>query len=76
MRDRITFTIVVLGIIAFILTIAYFVEIQRTERYAKAYPAWVKQTGNPKELTFEEWRAIKESEKREDSCLIIMPMYR
>lgn len=36
-----------------------------------SYKAWVKQTGNPKELTFSEWKALLRSREPE---LIIIPV--
>jgi len=40
----------------------------------KAYQAWVKQTGNPKELTYEEWRRLlRATEKSPNVIFIPMP---
>lgn len=36
----------------------------------EAYRAWVKQTGNPKELTFEEWRALKRADERDGTTVV------
>ena len=39
-----------------------------------AYAAWEKQTGNPKELTYDEWRVlVSVSESRRDGVLIVVP---
>jgi len=40
-----------------------------------AYSAWVKQTGNPKELTYEEWRSLMDATRgQQDTTLIFMPI--
>lgn len=40
-----------------------------------AYSAWVKQTGNPKELSYDEWRTLmKANERQRDNTVIFMPM--
>lgn len=36
-----------------------------------AYQAWVKQTGNPNHLTYEEWNSLRRSQK--DNTIIFMP---
>ena len=47
---------------------------ERTEMPA-AYAAWVKQTGNTKELTYDEWRTLmRANERQRDATLIFMPM--
>jgi len=41
----------------------------------KAYQAWIKQTGNEKGLTFQEWRSLlRANEKQNDSTLIFIPV--
>ena len=37
----------------------------------RGYPAWVKQTGNPKELTFEEWCALKKVMTPEEKVTVL-----
>ena len=62
----------ILGLLAVIVVGALHKE--RTEMPA-AYAAWVKQSGNPKELTYDEWRVLmKANERQNDSTVIFMPM--
>jgi hypothetical protein len=47
------------------LSIFVFSEVnyQKTE-LPNEYAAWVKMTGNPNNLTFEEWKSLTENERR------------
>lgn len=39
------------------------------------YAAWVKQTGNPQSLTYEEWRAlVKTMDRGRDGSVLFVPM--
>lgn len=42
----------------------------------KAYAAWVKQTGNGKGLTYEEWRSLIRAQDKRDTGIILMPLPR
>lgn len=40
----------------------------------ESYRAWVKQTGNPKSLTFDEWRALVRATEHHDDTTFV-PIY-
>lgn len=50
--------VVSVALVVFItLLCCWAIHIQNAN-YREAYPVWVKQTGNPNKLTFEEWRSL------------------
>jgi hypothetical protein len=62
-------TIIVL-LAATIWTGRYYVTVQLPE----SYRAWVKQTGNPKNLTYDEWRAFMRSQDNAQIVPVIIPI--
>ena len=53
---------IVIAIIAMLAVFALSVWHRETVTWPAAYAAWVKQTDNPKHLTYDEWRALQYSE--------------
>ena len=71
-------TVIVVLIVGFLLlAITGEMQKQRVEM-PKAFAAWVKQNGNPKELTYEEWLALMriEARSRHGSSVVLMPVSR
>lgn len=59
-----------------IFVLIYFENRLETVAMPKAFAAWCKQTGNPKELTYEEWRAlVSASENQNSGSVLIVPIY-
>lgn len=62
---------VVCVIVMLLLTLAFSSNHKESVEMPKAYAAWVKQTGNAKNLTYEEWRAlVRAGEKQGDAPFI------
>lgn len=53
---------IILAYLVFILMlcgIVFLVSWYEEAKLQKTYPVWIKQTGNPKELTYEEWKLLR-----------------
>lgn len=67
--------VIIATIIALSCLVAWPCYYKSTVTMPAAYQAWVKQTGNPKELTYEEWRSLmRANERQNDQTIIFMPM--
>ena len=67
-------TCVVLAIIGLLALMLWAVHHKETVEMPEAYAAWVKQTGNEKHLTYEEWRSLmRANEKQNDTTIIFVP---
>ena len=65
----------ILGLIAIfvvVLIIAVPLGCLMVKEDKAAYAAWCKQTDNPKQLTFEEWRVLKDSTKQSQSSPVFI----
>jgi quinol-cytochrome oxidoreductase complex cytochrome b subunit len=64
--------IVAAFIVLLVTAIFYALHYERTEMPA-AYAAWVKQTDNPKKLTYDEWRSLmRANERQRDTAYVPM----
>lgn len=65
----------IIALMSFLVFSCYYIErYKATVTMPAAYQAWVKQTGNPKELTYEEWRSLmRANERQNDTTVIFMP---
>lgn len=64
-------TCIVVALIG-VLSVAIWIDVHKERvQMPEAYRAWVKQTGNPKELTYSEWRALARTREPE---VIIIPI--
>ena len=75
MWDDLWLTIFVVAIVAIIAVIALGVVHQERTQMPKAYAAWVKQTDNPKGLSYDEWRSLMRANERRQALptFIFMP---
>jgi len=65
----------VVAIIGLLTTIVLAVRHKEKVAMPAAYAAWVKHTGNPNELAYDEWRSLMNAKDRQwDSTIIFMPM--
>lgn len=65
---------VIATVVIALLSIMFLaVHIEQTVEMPKAYQAWCKQTGNPKELTFEEWKSLVSASHKSDTTFIFIP---
>ena len=61
----------VIGLLVGIFLILVSIAREEARELERGYPAWVKQTGNPKELTFEEWCALKKVMTPEEKVTVL-----
>ena len=67
--------LILLAIAGIIVGMAAYTVEERKKQPA-TYHAWAKQTGNPKNLTFDEWKLLmKASERSHDVWFVPVPMY-
>ena len=67
--------VVALSIIALLIIITFVVAHLDNVEMSEAYTAWVKNTGNTQELSYEEWRALMKVNKRQQrGTTILVPM--
>lgn len=66
--------VIIAIIVALLSIVVWSCHYKATVTMPAAYQAWVKQTGNPKELTYEEWRSLmRANERQSDQTIIFMP---
>lgn len=65
-----------IGVIVLIMALIFGgICYQEKQMLECAFPAWVKQTGNPKNLTYDEWRAlVRVSQKSDSTTVVFVPV--
>jgi hypothetical protein len=67
-------TCIALAIIGLLVAMLWSVHYKETVQMPATFAAWVKQTGNEKHLTYEEWRLLMcANKKQNDTTIIFMP---
>ncbi len=61
---------IILLMLGLVVWSVYHVE---TYEKPKAYAAWCKETGNPKELTYDEWRSLQRLKEEQSNKTYIYP---
>lgn len=64
---------VMAAIVMLVLFLVWSSWYQAAVEKPKAYAAWVKQTGNPKQLTYDEWKSLHNASKDHDPVFIFIP---
>lgn len=64
------FTVALVAIITLTILCAYHRE---KVVMPEAYQAWVKQTGNTNQLTYEEWRSLMRANEKQNTQIILIP---
>jgi hypothetical protein len=63
---------VVVGVLALIVGVVMAVVHMDEAEMHRGYAAWVKQTGNEKQLSFDEWEALVRSTRKQDDANTII----
>lgn len=67
-------TAIVITIIALLGLIFWGTHRRMTVELPNAYRAWCKQTGNPKQLTYDEWNDLRKSRPDDNYVPLILPI--
>jgi hypothetical protein len=65
---------VLIVIIALLGFIGFSIYHKESVEMPESYQSWVKQTGNPKSLTYEEWRSLVRVKQDQEPAPVIVPI--